>query len=79
MDSARGLVLTNRHVVTPGPIVAEGIFQNHEEVELRPVYYDPIHDFGCAPPLPAQAACAMFSCIFWLQRVCNICDGADLF
>ncbi len=46
VDRERGLVLTNRHVVMPGPVVAEAVFLNHEEVELRPVYRDPVHDFG---------------------------------
>src|SRR5690606_24623857 len=46
IDAERGLVLTNRHVVTPGPVTAEATFLNREEVELRPVYRDPVHDFG---------------------------------
>ena len=46
VDAERGLVLTNRHVVTPGPVVAEAVFRNNEEVELTPVYRDPVHDFG---------------------------------
>ncbi|CAN5223306.1 hypothetical protein BH24PSE2_BH24PSE2_22240 [soil metagenome] len=46
VDAERGLVLTNRHVVTPGPVVAEAVFINNEEVELLPVYRDPVHDFG---------------------------------
>ena len=46
VDAQRGLILTNRHVVTPGPVVATAIFQNREEVELRAVYRDPVHDFG---------------------------------
>jgi S1-C subfamily serine protease len=46
VDAERGLILTNRHVVTPGPVVATAVFQNREEVELRPVYRDPVHDFG---------------------------------
>ncbi len=29
------LILTNRHVVTPGPVVATAVFQNREEVELQ--------------------------------------------
>jgi S1-C subfamily serine protease len=37
VDAERGLILTNRHVVTPGPVVATAIFQNREEVELRAV------------------------------------------
>jgi pro-apoptotic serine protease NMA111 len=46
VDAERGLILTNRHVVMPGPVVAEAVFLNHEEVELTPVYRDPVHDFG---------------------------------
>ena len=46
VDADRGLILTNRHVVTPGPVVATAVFQNREEVELKPVYRDPVHDFG---------------------------------
>lgn len=46
VDAKRGLILTNRHVVTPGPVVAEAIFRNNEEVPLTPVYRDPVHDFG---------------------------------
>jgi S1-C subfamily serine protease len=46
IDAQRGLILTNRHVVTPGPVTAQAIFQNREEVQLYPVYRDPVHDFG---------------------------------
>ncbi|MDX1481150.1 MAG: trypsin-like peptidase domain-containing protein [Woeseiaceae bacterium] len=46
VDAGRGLILTNRHVVTPGPVVAEAVFRNNEEVRLTPVYRDPVHDFG---------------------------------
>ena len=46
VDAARGLILTNRHVVTPGPVTAEAVFRNNEEVRLTPVYRDPVHDFG---------------------------------
>jgi len=46
VDAERGLILTNRHVVAPGPVVAEAIFLNNEEVRLTPVYRDPVHDFG---------------------------------
>ena len=46
VDAERGLILTNRHVVTSGPVMAEAVFLNHEEVELTPVYRDPVHDFG---------------------------------
>lgn len=46
VDAGRGILLTNRHVVQPGPVVAEAVFLNHEEIPLRPLYRDPVHDFG---------------------------------
>ncbi|HEV7633545.1 MAG TPA: trypsin-like peptidase domain-containing protein [Steroidobacteraceae bacterium] len=46
IDAEQGLILTNRHVVTPGPVTAEATFLNREEVQLFPVYRDPVHDFG---------------------------------
>ncbi|MDE2235657.1 MAG: PDZ domain-containing protein [Gammaproteobacteria bacterium] len=46
VDAQRGIILTNRHVVTPGPVVAEAVFQDHEVLPLIPIYRDPVHDFG---------------------------------
>ena len=46
VDAEKGLILTNRHVVTPGPVRAEALFENQEEVSLEPIYRDPVHDFG---------------------------------
>ncbi|KAJ2776349.1 hypothetical protein H4R18_005714 [Coemansia javaensis] len=46
VDVDAGLILSNRHVVNPAPIVAQAVFANYEEVELQPVYRDPVHDFG---------------------------------
>src|SRR5579863_3345958 len=46
VDAEHGLILTNRHVVTPGPVTAEATFLDREEVQLYPVYRDPVHDFG---------------------------------
>jgi S1-C subfamily serine protease len=46
VDAEQGLILTNRHVVTPGPVRAEALFLNQEEVELTAIYRDPVHDFG---------------------------------
>ena len=54
VDAERGLILTNRHVVTPGPVVAEAVFRNNEEVRLTPVYRDPVHDFGFFRYDPAE-------------------------
>jgi S1-C subfamily serine protease len=46
VDKTRGIILTNRHVVTTGPVAATAIFLDHEEVPIYPVYRDPVHDFG---------------------------------
>ena len=46
IDAEKGLILTNRHVVEPGPIVARALLQNSEEIALTPIYRDPVHDFG---------------------------------
>jgi S1-C subfamily serine protease len=47
VDSELGIILSNRHVVQPGPILADAIFnQSKEEVKLIPIYRDPVHDFG---------------------------------
>ena len=54
VDAKRGLILTNRHVVTPGPVTAQAVFQNREEVQLYPVYRDPVHDFGIYRYDPAR-------------------------
>src|SRR5579863_2233670 len=54
IDAKRGLILTNRHVVTPGPVTAMATFLNREEVQLYPVYRDPIHDFGIYHYDPAK-------------------------
>ena len=54
VDAKRGLILTNRHVVTPGPVTAQAVFVNREEVTLYPVYRDPVHDFGIYRYDPAQ-------------------------
>ncbi|KAK9449474.1 uncharacterized protein V1518DRAFT_416099 [Limtongia smithiae] len=46
VDKKRGIILSNRHVVNPAPIIATAVFVNYEEVPLRPIYRDPVHDFG---------------------------------
>ncbi|KAH7140862.1 trypsin-like cysteine/serine peptidase domain-containing protein [Dactylonectria macrodidyma] len=46
VDAERGYVLTNRHVVGPGPFWGYLIFHNQEEVDAYALYRDPIHDFG---------------------------------
>lgn len=54
IDANRGLILTNRHVVQAGPVTAEALFSNREEVELKPLYRDPVHDFGIFQYHPAD-------------------------
>ena len=46
VDAEQGIILTNRHVVTPGPVTARAILINNEEIDLMPLYVDPVHDFG---------------------------------
>ncbi len=46
VDAERGIILTNRHVVGSGPFVGEALFHDHEEIDVQPIYRDPIHDFG---------------------------------
>jgi pro-apoptotic serine protease NMA111 len=46
VDANLGLILTNRHVIGPGPCTGDAVFTNHEEVDVTPLYADPLHDFG---------------------------------
>jgi len=46
VDAKRGIILTNRHIVSTGPVRGEALFANQEEIELERVYADPVHDFG---------------------------------
>jgi len=46
VDAEQGIILTNRHIVTPGPVTAKAILINNEEIDLTPLYIDPVHDFG---------------------------------
>lgn len=46
VDSENGIILTNRHVVGPGPFSGYAVFDNHEESVVKPLYRDPVHDFG---------------------------------
>ena len=46
VDAHRGIILTNRHVHLPGPVTAEAVFHNREEVAVVATYADPVHDFA---------------------------------
>ncbi len=46
VDAEEGLILTNRHMVHAGPVRAQAVFVDHEEVDLQAIYRDPVHDFG---------------------------------
>jgi S1-C subfamily serine protease len=54
VDATRGIILTNRHIVTPGPVTAKAILINNEEIDLTPLYIDPVHDFGFYRYDPSQ-------------------------
>lgn len=46
VDRTKGIILSNRHVVTPGPTTSMALFNKYEELPLVPIYFDPVHDFG---------------------------------
>lgn len=54
VDAERGIVLTNRHVISSGPIRISATFQNQERVDVVPLYRDPIHDFAFVRYDPAE-------------------------
>ncbi|OUS32727.1 hypothetical protein A9Q98_00990 [Thalassotalea sp. 42_200_T64] len=41
-------------MVTPGPVTAKAILINNEEIDLTPLYIDPVHDFGFYRYQPTQ-------------------------
>src|SRR5204863_9162488 len=46
VDRTNGIILSNRHIVTPGPTTSTALFNKYEELTLVPIYFDPVHDFG---------------------------------
>ena len=46
VDAERGIMLTNRHMVHAGPVIADALFIDETEVDLHAIYRDPVHDFG---------------------------------
>lgn len=54
VDAKNGIILTNRHIITPGPVTAKAILVNNEEINLTPLYFDPVHDFGFFKYDPAE-------------------------
>ncbi|MBC3764344.1 trypsin-like peptidase domain-containing protein [Neptunicella marina] len=46
IDAEQGLILSNKHIVETGPVVAYAEFSNKKQIELIPIYRDPVHDFG---------------------------------
>lgn len=46
VDASAGLILTNRHVISIGPIRAVAHFDQNEELPCEVLYRDPCHDFG---------------------------------
>ncbi|KAJ2703065.1 hypothetical protein FB645_004057 [Coemansia sp. IMI 203386] len=54
VDAEKGIILTNRHVMKPGPSYHKATFFNNIEVYLQPTYYDPIHDFAFYRYDPAE-------------------------
>lgn len=46
IDSQKGVILTNKHILGTGPAIAYAEFSNKKIVSLVPIYRDPVHDFG---------------------------------
>ncbi|KAJ2781254.1 hypothetical protein GGI15_003270 [Coemansia interrupta] len=46
VDAELGIIVSNRHVMNPGPSYHKAKFFNNVEIFLQPRYYDPIHDFS---------------------------------
>lgn len=46
VDAKRGILLTNRHVAQPGPTTMVAVFPDNEEIPVRVLYRDPVHDFA---------------------------------
>ncbi|GFP90576.1 protease Do-like 7 [Phtheirospermum japonicum] len=46
LDKSRGIILTNRYVVKPGPVVEEAMFVNREEVPVYTIYRDSEDTYG---------------------------------
>lgn len=46
VDIKEGIICSNKHVVNAGPCRAKARFLKNEEVDVLPIYRDPVHDFG---------------------------------
>ena len=46
IDSKKGLILTNKHILNVAPVIAYAEFSNKQSLPLTPIYRDPVHDFG---------------------------------
>ena len=46
VDKEKGIVLADRETTQVSPAVITGYLQNYEEIELKTIYYDPIHNFA---------------------------------
>lgn len=60
VDAEKGYILTNRHVVGPGPFWGYCIFDNHEEVGLAPTFQ-----------VNAANACVKVRCLPCISRSCS--------
>ncbi len=54
VDSERGYIVTNRHVLGLGPVDGVAYFQNKERLSVKAVYRDPLHDFSILQYDPKQ-------------------------
>ena len=72
VDAERGLILTNRHVVTPGPVRAEALFLNQEEVPLTAVYR------GCIARVRAVCTTSFTTLLGLVPMILSSGPGAEI-
>ncbi|KAA0149024.1 hypothetical protein FNF29_06315 [Cafeteria roenbergensis] len=75
VDSERGLILTNRHIVTIG-VTSLTAQIGDEEVDVTPIYRDPVHDFGLLRFNPANLKFGVPAAIPLRPEACRV--GAEI-
>lgn len=60
VESRLGIVLTNRHVIDCSPVLVNGTFTDGTEIDLYPLYSDPVHDFAFLKFDPSRIPAELF-------------------
>ncbi len=78
IDSHKGLILTNKHILNVGPVIAYGEFANKQKLQLTPIYRDPVHDYGIFQYSPEELNALKIKPIP-LKPVANVGDEISLY